>query len=171
METLAGCLYFLTLALQRGKHFGTLLTNARIRTNIHAMFRPCWEADPPSAGLGWVPALIKSWCVLLVSVARALRSGLDKRAFAKCWCCLPLPRLTGTGLRKVGQSSRSAAARQRVEHRHPTVGWVLLHRCDYKFWPDYAGNKRCQGLSLYSGGKRKCCSFPKARYCSSVLQT
>lgn len=170
METLAGCLYFLAVALQRGKCFGMLLTNDRIRTNTHAnLFCPCWEADPPRAGLGWIPALTKSWYAPLVSAARGLYSGLDKCAFANYWCCLPLPRLNCIVLRKVGQSSQSAAIRQRVEHRHLTVGWVLLHRCSSKFWPDYAGNKCCQGLSLYSSGKRKCCSFPKpdtvAQFC------
>lgn len=170
METLAGCLYFSTVVLQRGKCFGTLLTNDRIRTNIYAsLCCPCWEADPPKAGLGWIPALTKSWYALLASVAGGLHSGLDKRAFANCRCCLPLPHLDSTVLRRMEQSPPSAAIQQRVEHQHLAVGWVLLHRWNSKFQPDYAGNKHCQGLSLYSSGRRKCWSFPKpdtvARFC------
>ena len=44
-----------------------------------------WEADPPGAGLGWIPTLTKSCYALLVSVARGLHSGLDKCAFCKLW--------------------------------------------------------------------------------------
>lgn len=169
MEALAGCLSFLAVALQGGKCLSMSLANDRIRTNTHAnLFCPCWEADPPHLELGLV-LLLKSWYELLVSVARGLHSVLDKCGLANCWCGLPLPPLNSVVLRKVGQSSQPAAIRQRVEHRHLRMGRFLLHRCNSKFWTDYAGSECCQGLSLYSSGKRKRCSFPKpdtvAQFC------
>lgn len=161
---LAWRLYFLAVALQWCKCFGALLTNDRIRTNRHAnLFFPCWEADPLRAGLGWIPALTKSWYVLLVCVVCIM--GLDKCVVVNYWYCVPLPCLNSIVLRKAGQSSQSAAIWPHIGHWHLMVGWVLSS----KFRPDYAGNKCCQGLSLCSSGKRKCCSCPKpdtvAQFC------
>lgn len=139
----------------------------RIRTNVPVnLFCTCWEANPHGAGV-WLDT--SSYPIPVCA------AGFCGQRFLSVWINVPLQQTAGDVsplphldriLLKCGEKwsrAPSLLPPDHMEYWHLSVPteWVPLHGWNSKFWPDYAGNKCCQGLSLSWSGKRKCCSFPE----------